>query len=213
MRDLHTGAPRLPVRLSISKKQNKKLMKTYQNREAVEEANEHGITVTVPTNHLKFANAGKAPLPTVSTPASIFTPNPIFQDAAGPSGGGPKETPTYWDRKMRAHFSRLFHSGKEFTGRDVTVVGKHDLKGRQGRVMGWSFPARPYKNHKNYVTSYKLAQELLLAEGAQSRQPDNNKTLFEGVKIQVQLARSGYEAGYITNMDIHSVQDSACVNY
>ncbi|KAJ7024111.1 hypothetical protein C8F04DRAFT_1132492 [Mycena alexandri] len=191
MRDLHTGAPRHP------------------NQEAVEEANEHGITVTVPTNHLKFANAGKAPLPTVSTPASIFTPKPIFQDAAGPSGSGPKETPTYWDRKMRAYFSKLFHSGKEFSGRDVTVVGKHDLKGRQGRVMGWSFPARPYKNHKNYVTSYKLAQELLLAEGAQSRQPDNNKTLFEGVKIQVQLARSGYEAGYITDMDIHSVQDSA----
>ncbi|KAJ7041276.1 hypothetical protein C8F04DRAFT_1391356 [Mycena alexandri] len=187
MRDLHTGAPRLP------------------NREAMEEANEHGITVTIPTNHLKFANAGKAPLPTVSTPTSMFAAIPIFQDAAG---GGPKETPTYWDRKMRSYFSKLFYTGKEFTGREVTIVGKQDLKGRQGRVMGWSFPARPYKNHKNYVTSYKLAQELLLAEGAQSRQPDN-QTLFEGVKIQVQLARSGYEAGYITNMDIHSVQDSA----
>ncbi|KAJ7018162.1 hypothetical protein C8F04DRAFT_1329361 [Mycena alexandri] len=115
--------------------------------------------------------------------------------AAGLSGSGLKETSTYWDRKMRTYFSKLFHSGKEFSGRDVTVVSKHDLKGRQGRVMGWSFPARPYKNHKNYVTSYKLAQELLLAEGAQSRQPDNNKMLFEGVKIQVQLARSGYEAG------------------
>ncbi|KAJ7719670.1 hypothetical protein B0H16DRAFT_1739254 [Mycena metata] len=202
--------------------------RSYSHRDATEVANDDAITVTVPTNHLKFVNAGKAPLPTVSTPTAIFNPpNSLFPDDSGPATGTPLDDPTHYDRKTRALFSRLFWTGKVFTGCEVTVVGNHSLKGLHGRVVGWTFPPRAYKNHENYKTSYKLAQELLFGKHLVSWETDPNvvdpkwfkdrkwaisdgpqssrrkKTGFEGVRVQVQLDRTGHTVGNISDIMIH----------
>ncbi|KAJ7717328.1 hypothetical protein B0H16DRAFT_1799334 [Mycena metata] len=204
--------------------------RSYSHRDTTEVANDDAITVTVPTNHLKFVNAGKAPLPTVSTPTAIFNPpNSLFQDDGGPATGTPLDDPTHYNRKTRAFFSQLFWTGKVFTGREVTVVGNHSLKGLHGWVVGWTFPARAYKNHKNYVTSYKLAQDLLLAKDEVPLEIDPEvvdpkwfenrkwvisdnpqswrKTGFEGVRVQVQLDRTGHTVGTISEIMINFLQD------
>ncbi|KAJ7728735.1 hypothetical protein B0H16DRAFT_1734507 [Mycena metata] len=203
--------------------------RSYSHRDAIEVANDDAVTVTIPTNHLKFVNAGKAPLPTVSTPTAIFNPpNSLFPDDSGPATGTPSDDPTHYDHKTRALFSRLFWTGKVFTGREVTVVGNHSLKGLHGRVVGWTFPPRAYKNHKNYKTSYKLAQELLFGKHEVSWETDptwfedrkwaisddpqswrRKKTGFEGVRVQVQLDRTGHTVGNISDIMIHFLQDRA----
>lgn len=127
----------------------------YTNPDVQKGEKDYSNIIVVPSNHLKWLDPNGSPLPTASKATSTI------QDAE-------KLLMTQFDLDRRHRLGKMLYTGKGFTGRQVTVEGKHHFKGQHGSVVGWSLPKRVNKNSKDWKPDEQVAEEMLFAEGENS---------------------------------------------